>query len=147
MSYITIREIIKDKLEALETNDNPTFVAVFLTLPADEAGAPYAVVDVVGGEASTVDTHRNLRSYEFLVSIFYRRVQGTPLADDQTALLETVDQVLNSFDTDKLLKDENDDAQVMEVQTVPVEFDLDGNNGDQISAKIRIVAKRYVENR
>lgn len=115
-----IRQLIVDKLEAMiDENSDPIFKQVFPYAQGDFTQYPVAVVKPTGGRGAEIDTHRNERIYEFVVSLYQEQSQaGKTKIEADAIMTKCSDALLKAFDEDKTLGDE---VQIVKV----VQFDLD----------------------
>lgn len=122
-SYTTLNLIIVDKLKALLTGGETTFVDVYNVVETKPAGFPHATVVEAAGEGSLLDTGRNEREWQFEVALVQESSKKTP--EQATILMRIiVDQVIDMFDQDPRLLDGGGVHQCMNVKVVPLAFDF-----------------------
>lgn len=96
MSWSTLRGQIEDLL-----NDNANIQEVAGAPRIKFGGYPAAYVVPSDNEGDYESTSENIRTYAFLVRIFYE-TKDTGVADALDALEDIVDSVLDSFDEEDL---------------------------------------------
>ncbi len=123
-SYANLKAIVIAKLQALEGADaTKLFAEVYGVNETEPEGYPAAWVTENVGGGEILDTHRNQREWQFDVTIHVLLSESRTPEETYVALLDAVDRVITSFDTDPLLLDFNDVAQCQRVQVVPLEFE------------------------
>lgn len=125
-SYTSYKEIIIDKLESIVDDQVPTPEAIFAdvlgTNTPSEEGYPLAFVLEKTGGGQILDTHRNEREWQFDI-VIHQEIGRKTAEEAYAALLDAVDRVIESFDQDPMLKDENGEHRCKWVRVVPVGFE------------------------
>ena len=98
------------------------FAGVYGVNETEPDGYPAAWVIENTGGGNILDTHRNQREWQFDVIIHIQVGKSRTPETAYDALLDAVDRVITSFDTDPMLLDTNSQAQCQFVRVVPIEF-------------------------
>jgi hypothetical protein len=115
----TIKALIKTKVENLQISGKDIFGEVFDYAQGDFTKYPVAVIMPIGGKGEVLDTHRNERTFQFLIKLYQE--QSNAGRDKQTAddiMTQVSDAILIAFDQDEDLGGEVEIVRV-------VGFDLD----------------------
>lgn len=122
-SYSGLKAIIISKLQSLKGGDDTDlFAGVYPITETETAGYPCVYVIEKTGGGQILDTHRNQREWQFDMFIQVQINASRTPEEAYAALLDAVDRVIESFDQDPTLLDENDFAQCMWIKVVPAEF-------------------------
>ena len=114
-----IKELLIEKLEAMKNGDgDDLFGEVFGYAQGDFSKYPVAVVKPVGGRGQVIDTHRNERTFQFIISLYQEQSQaGRTKQEADEIMTECSDVILEEFDKDKTLGDEVEIVRVVEFDT------------------------------
>lgn len=114
-----IKALIKTKVQGLQIGGKDIFGQVFDYAQGDFAKYPVAVIMPVGGKGEVLDTHRNERTFQFLIKLYQEQsVAGRDKQDADDIMTKASDAVLIAFDQDE---DLGGKVEIVRV----VEFDLD----------------------
>lgn len=120
-SYTNLKAILIAKITALvDDSDETIFAGVYGSNVTEPDGYPICYVMERKGGGNIVDTHRNLRYWEFSV-VVHVALGNKKEADADESLLDAVDRVTDMFDQDPTLKDDNGIAQCVKVEVTPIE--------------------------
>ncbi len=119
----TVLSVDNDVFESGETYNigAQVFANVYGVRETEANGFPSAWVVENTGSGQIIDTHRNERDWQFDVILHVKVGKKTP-EQAYEVLLDAVDKVITSFDTDPLLLDSNNMAQCKWVRVIPVDF-------------------------
>jgi len=98
-----LKEVIKNKLEALQISGEDAFVVVYNVNPTKPTGYPYAIIIESGGEGIQIDTHRYERMFEFKVKLVQEVGTRFTPAQASAKRLEITDAVIKMVDEDPQL--------------------------------------------
>lgn len=123
-SYATIKAILIGKLTALQgTGSQALFVQVAGSNVTEPDGYPLCYVMEKTGGGNIVDTHRNLRTWDFAVVIHYALANKTEEQAD-AAITDAIDRVVTMFDRDPQLQNVSTGfAQCKKVEVTPVQVE------------------------
>jgi len=120
-NYTDLKEVIVDKLKALQIDGEDVFVDVYNINPTSPKGFPCAAVIESLGEGEPIDTARNERVIEFKIKLIQEMGQLTP-TEASAKRLEITDAVMKMFDEDLQLVVDDVDS-VMTTNITPISFD------------------------
>jgi hypothetical protein len=124
-SYTNYKAIIIAKLEAIvddQEEADTIFADVLGTNTPSDEGYPLAYVLEKTGGGNILDTHRNEREWQFDI-VIHQEIGRKTAEQAYEALLDACDRVIQSFDEDPMLRDENGQQQCKWVKVVPVGFE------------------------
>lgn len=138
-----IRDLIKAKLEDLGDSGDPVFKEVFDYAQGDFKKYPVAVILPTGGsEGSVLDTHRNHRTFSFLVTCYHEQTDAGPDKEEVNDIMtNVVDEVIVAFDQDK-----NFGFEVEQIRVVKMDFNFRVANGPFDFASFQVDAVVVVHN-
>lgn len=114
-----IRKIIEDKLRAMvDGGGDLIFNEVFAYPQGDFTKYPVAVVRPVGGRGVEIDTHRNERIFQFIISLYQEQTKAGKTKEEASDIMtKCSDAILEAFDQDKTLGDSVEIVRVVEFDT------------------------------
>lgn len=141
----TITEIIallESKLRALKNGTAPIFADVFTYAHGDFKKYPTAEVYESGSPAIVADTHRNERTFNFVIKLYQEQsAQGRDKQPAAIIMRQAVDAVIIAFDKDKDLGGE-----VQIVRPVSVDINYKKAAGDYNFATFKVDVVVLVNN-
>jgi len=138
----TIRDLIKTKVEGLESNDIKIFQNVFDYAVGDFTKYPSAVILPIGAEGDILTTGQNKRLFRFEVSMYQEQTPAGKTAQEVNTLMTTaIDEFIKAFDQDKNLN-----FQVDYVNVVKMAFTFRAQTGPFVFAKFQVEAQVLVQN-
>jgi len=140
-----IRALIVSKMQGLTrgTGADLLFGEVFDYGQGKFEKYPVAVVLPTGGSSGQeIDTHRNERTFSFMVSLYQEQSRaGATKQEANDIMTEAVDKVIIAFDQDKTLGGE-----IQRVKVVKMTFDFKVSAGTYIFATFQVDCDVIVSN-
>lgn len=128
-SYTNYKAIVIAKLKGITIPvgedpvvNEPIFADVLGTNSVSEQGYPLAYVLEKTGGGNILDTHRNEREWQFDI-VIHQEIGNKTAEEAYEALLDASDRVIQSFDEDPMLRDENGQQRCKWVRVLPVGFE------------------------
>lgn len=113
-----LRDLIVDKLEAIQIDGDDAFKSVTGYADGNFNGYPAAVVIPVGGQGAVADTHRNMRTFQFVISLYQEQSEAGADKERASDVITAVsDAVLQAFDNDQQLGGQVGMVRVVEFDT------------------------------
>jgi hypothetical protein len=110
--------LLETKLKGLKNGTAPIFGDVFTYAEGDFKNFPTACVIESGGKGDVIDSHRNQRTYNFVVKLYQEQGStGKTKIEASTIMREAADAILLAFDSDKDLGGQVDIVRVVEFST------------------------------
>jgi len=106
------------KIQSLQIGGKDIFGEVFGFREGDFKKFPAVTVTFTGGTGSEIDTHRNERIYNFVISLYQEQSQAAKGKEDAAELMtQATDAILTGFDQDKDLNGVVKNVRVVEFTT------------------------------
>jgi len=122
-TYTGLKAILKTKLEGILGGDSTKLLeAVYTQEETEITGYPSALITEFAGEGSILDTARNEREWQFQIQVLQSVGNNSSPEQASVIVLDAVDRILTSFDTDPQLIDSNGEMQVLKVRVLPLDF-------------------------
>jgi hypothetical protein len=134
---------LKTKLQSIVNGDGETMLYQVLDYKgAEMTGYPTALVIDAISRGELIDTHRNERIFAFNILLYQEQSSAGKTKEEATiAMRNTVDSIIESFDTDPTLSGE-----VKYIKVVPTEIDYTVQQGSFIFATFLVECVDIVNN-
>jgi hypothetical protein len=111
-------DLIETKLKNLKDGTAPIFGDVLKYADGDFKKFPGARVTESGGKGQVIDSHRNQRTYNFVIKLYQEQSQAGKSKQEASVIMrEAADAILTAFDQDKDLSGAVDIVRVVEFTT------------------------------
>lgn len=122
-TYAGYKTLLLEKMTNLLGIDGGSlFAGVYGVEETEVAGYPCCFVIERVGKGQLIDTHRNEREWQYSVVVHQAIGNRTP-EQAYTALIDSVDRVVTSFDQDPMLADSQGFGRCKWVRVMPVQFE------------------------
>lgn len=111
-------DLLETKLNGLKNGTAPIFGSVLKYDEGDFTKFPAAMVTENGGTGIVIDSHRNQRTYNFVIKLYQEQSQAGKTKQEASVIMRSAaDAILKAFDEDKDLAGEVDIVRVVEFET------------------------------